>query len=289
MADTYDLIVLGSGPGGYVAAIRAAQLGLKAAIVEREKLGGICLNWGCIPTKALLRTSEIYHYMTHASSYGLIAEKPGFELAKIVDRSRKVAGQLNAGVKGLMKKNKVTVVEGDGTITGKGTLSVTRDGKKTDLAAGHIIIATGARARDLPFAKADGERIWTYRHAMVPKEMPTKLLVIGSGAIGVEFASFYSDMGAEVTIVEMLPRILPVEDEDVSAFVHKALTKQGMKIHVGSGVDAIEVTKYKVIAKIKGAGVEEFSHVIFFFNDAATTENIGLEALGVKTDRGHIV
>src|SRR3954447_21041795 len=243
MPDQYDLIVLGSGPGGYVAAIRAAQLGLKTAIVEREKLGGICLNWGCIPTKALLRTSEINHYLTHASAYGLSAEKIGFDLAAIVDRSRKVAGQLNAGVKGLMKKNKVTVVEGDGVITGKGKLTVTKDGTKTELAAKHIVIATGARARDLPFAKADGERIWTYRHAMVPKEMPSKLLVIGSGAIGVEFASFYSDMGAEVTIVEMLPRILPVEDEEVSAFVHKALTKQGMKIHVGSGVDKLEVSK----------------------------------------------
>ena len=290
MADSYDLIILGSGPGGYVAAIRASQLGLKTAIVEREKLGGICLNWGCIPTKALLRTSEIYHYMTHAAAYGLTAEKPGFDLSKIVDRSRKVAGQLNAGVKGLMKKNKVTVVEGDGAITGKGRLSVTgKDGAKTELQARHIVIATGARARDLPFARADGERIWTYRHAMVPKEMPTKLLVIGSGAIGVEFASFYSDMGAEVTIVEMLPRILPVEDEEVSAFVHKALTRQGMKIHVGAGVDAIEVGKSGVKATIKGVGAEEYSHVIVAVGIAPNTENIGLEALGVKTDRGHIV
>src|SRR3954468_2933621 len=288
MADTYDLIVLGSGPGGYVAAIRASQLGLKVAIVEREKLGGICLNWGCIPTKALLRTSEINHYLTHASAYGLSAEKTGFDLAAIVDRSRKVAGQLNAGVKGLMKKNKVIVVEGDGVITGKGTLTVTKDGKKTGLAAKHIVIATGARARDLPFAKADGERIWTYRHAMVPKEMPSKLLVIGSGAIGVEFASFYSDMGAEVTIVEMLPRILPVEDEEVSAFVHRALTKQGMKIHVGSGVDKLEISKADVKATIKGAGVETFSHVIVAIGIVPNSEAIGLDALGVKTDRGHI-
>jgi dihydrolipoamide dehydrogenase len=289
LADTYDLIVLGSGPGGYVAAIRASQLGLKVAIVERERLGGICLNFGCIPTKALLRTSEIYHYMTHAAAYGLIAEKPGFDLAKVVDRSRKVAGQLNAGVKGLMKKNKVTVVEGQGTLTGKNKLTVDQSGAKTELQAKHIIVATGARARDLPFAKADGERIWTYRHALMPNAMPTKLLVIGSGAIGVEFASFYSDMGAEVTIVEMLPRILPVEDEDVSAFVLKALTKQGMKVHVGSGVDAIEVGKTGVKATIKGAGVEEFSHVIVAVGIAPNTENIGLEALGVKTDRGHIV
>jgi dihydrolipoamide dehydrogenase len=297
MADTYDLIILGSGPGGYVAAIRASQLGLKVAIVEREKLGGICLNWGCIPTKALLRTSEINHYLTHASAYGLSAEKVGFDLAKIVERSRKVAWQLNAGVKGLMKKNKVTVVEGAGVITGKGTLSVTKGGgsgsgagpAKTELAAKHIIVATGARARDLPFAKADGERIWTYRHAMVPKEMPTKLLVIGSGAIGVEFASFYSDMGAKVTIVEMLPRILPVEDEEVSAFVHKALVKQGMTLHVGSGVDKLEASKAGVKATIKGAAEQEFSHAIVAVGIAPNSEGIGLEALGVKTDRGHIV
>jgi dihydrolipoamide dehydrogenase len=284
MPDTYDLIVLGSGPGGYVAAIRAAQLKMKVAIVEREKLGGICLNWGCIPTKALLRTSEINHYLTHASAYGLSAEKVSFDLAKIVDRSRKVAGQLNAGVKGLMKKNKITVVEGEGKLAGKGKLQV---GDKV-LEAKHIIVATGARARDLPFAKADGNRIWTYRHAMVPKEMPSKLLVIGSGAIGVEFASFYSDMGAEVTIVEMLDRILPVEDADVSAFVHKALTKQGMKIHVSSGVDKLEATGAGVRATLKGGAVEEFSHAIVAIGIVPNTENIGLEALGVKTTRGHI-
>ncbi|MBV9373315.1 MAG: dihydrolipoyl dehydrogenase [Alphaproteobacteria bacterium] len=289
MAETYDLIVLGSGPGGYVAAIRASQLGLKVAIVEREKLGGICLNWGCIPTKALLRTSEIYHYMTHAGAYGLSAEKPGFDLARIVDRSRKVAGQLNAGVKGLMKKNKVAVVEGEGALKGKGALTVTKDGKATELQARHIVVATGARARDLPFAKADGERIWTYRHAMVPKVMPTKLLVIGSGAIGVEFASFYSDMGAEVTIVEMLDRILPVEDEEVSAFVHKALTKQGMKIHVSSGVEKLTPGPGGVGASIKGQGDQDFSHAIVAIGIVPNTEGIGLEALGVKTERGHIV
>lgn len=289
MADTYDLIVLGSGPGGYVAAIRASQLGLKTAIIEREKLGGICLNWGCIPTKALLRTSEINHYLTHASAYGLSAEKVSFDLAAIVDRSRKVAGQLNMGVKGLMKKNKIAIVEGEGKILGKGKLSVAKDGKTTELAARHIIIATGARARDLPFAKADGNRIWTYRHAMVPKEMPTKLLVIGSGAIGVEFASFYSDMGAEVTIVEMLDRILPVEDEDVSAFMHKALTKQGMKIHVSSGVEKLETTPTGVRAVLKGGEAQDFSHAIVAIGIVPNTENIGLEALGVETNRGHIV
>ena len=289
LADTYDLIVLGSGPGGYVAAIRASQLGLKTAIVERERLGGICLNWGCIPTKALLRTSEINHYITHAAAYGLKVEKPSFDLQAIVDRSRKVAGQLNGGVKGLMKKNKVTVVEGDGAITGKGRLSVTKDGKVTELAAKHIIVATGARARDLPFAKADGDKVWTYRHAMVPTVMPTKLLVIGSGAIGVEFASFYSDMGAEVTIVEMLDRILPVEDADVSAFVHKALTKQGMKIHTSSGVEKLDVSGAGLKATLKGGKVEEFSHCIVAIGIVPNTENIGLEALGVETNRGHIV
>jgi dihydrolipoamide dehydrogenase len=289
LADQYDLIVLGSGPGGYVAAIRAAQLKMKVAIVEREKLGGICLNWGCIPTKALLRTSEINHYLTHASAYGLSAEKVSFDLAKIVDRSRKVAGQLNAGVKGLMKKNKIAVVEGEGKITGAGKNGGKLQVGDKALEAKHIIIATGARARDLPFAQADGNRIWTYRHAMVPKEMPTRLLVIGSGAIGVEFASFYSDMGAEVTIVEMLDRILPVEDADVSAFVHKALTKQGMKLHVSSGVDKLEASANGVKATIKGAGEQEFSHAIVAIGIVPNSENIGLEALGVKTERGHIV
>jgi dihydrolipoamide dehydrogenase len=293
MADTFDLIILGSGPGGYVAAIRASQLGMKVAIVERERLGGICLNWGCIPTKALLRTSEIYHYMTHASAYGLSAEKPAFDLAKIVERSRKVAGQLNGGVKGLMKKHKVSVVEGEGKLAGKGTLRVTGSGSGAggdrELKAKHILIATGARARDLPFAKADGQRIWTYRHAMVPEVMPTKLLVIGSGAIGVEFASFYSDMGAEVTIVEMLDRILPVEDEDVSAFMAKALTKQGMKIQISSGVEKLETGPNGVKATLKGDTVEAFSHAIVAIGIVPNTENIGLEALGVKQERGHIV
>ncbi len=292
MAETFDLIVLGSGPGGYVAAIRAAQLGLKVAIVERERLGGICLNWGCIPTKALLRTSEVYHYLTHADAYGLSVEKPSFDLAKVVDRSRKVAGQLNAGVKGLMKKNKITVIEGFGTITAKGKLSVKQGDRTTDLEAKDIIVATGARARDLPFAKADGERIWTYRHAMVPPAMPTKLLVIGSGAIGVEFASFYNDMGAEVTIVEMLDRILPVEDAEVSDFMLKALTKQKMTILTGAGVEAIEAGANGVKATIKDRDgkvvTADYSHVIVAIGIVPNTEDIGLEALGVKTGRGHV-
>src|SRR5438128_5306597 len=207
MADNYDVIVLGSGPGGYVAAIRAAQLGLKTAIVERENLGGICLNWGCIPTKALLRSAEVFHYMTHADAYGLSNDKPSFDLAKVVARSRAVAKQLNQGVTHLMKKNKITVVMGEGALIGKGKLSVKgADGKATELAAKHIIVATGARARDLPFAKAEGKRIWTYRHAMTPSEMPTELLVICSGAIGIELASFYAELDAKVTMGDILTR-----------------------------------------------------------------------------------
>jgi dihydrolipoamide dehydrogenase len=293
MPETYDLIILGSGPGGYVAAIRASQLGLKVAIVERERLGGICLNWGCIPTKALLRTSEIYHYMQNADAYGLSATGVSFDLAKVTERSRKVAGQLNAGVKGLMKKNKVTVVEGVGKLTAVGKLSVTTGDTVRELEAKNIIIATGARARDLPFAKADGKRIWTYRHAMVPPEMPTKLLVIGSGAIGVEFASFYSDMGAQVTIVEMLDRVLPVEDAEVSEFMAKALARQGMKLHTSTGVQKLDAGADGVTAELKmpdGTIVSEtFSHAIVAIGIVPNTEDIGLEALGIKTERGHIV
>jgi len=294
VAETYDLIVLGSGPGGYVAAIRAAQLGLKTAIVERELLGGICLNWGCIPTKALLRSAEIYHYMQHAKDYGLVADKISADLDAVVKRSRGVAKQLNQGVTHLMKKNKITVHMGTGKLTGKGKLTVTAaDGKTTDLAAKNIIVATGARARDLPFAKADGKRVWTYRHAMTPSEMPTKLLVIGSGAIGIEFASFYKDMGADVTVVEMLDRVVPVEDADVSAFLEKALKKQGMTIMTKAGVDKLEVGTNGVKASIKDkdgkVSVAEFSHVIVAIGILPNTENIGLEELGVKTDRGHIV
>ena len=292
MPDTYDLVILGSGPGGYVAAIRAAQLGLKTAIVERERLGGICLNWGCIPTKALLRTSEIYHYMSHAKDYGLKADNVGFDLEAVVQRSRKVAGQLNMGVKGLMKKNKVTVVEGLGKLTAKDTVSVKQGDGLVELKAKHVIVATGARARELPFAKADGKRIWTYRHAMVPPEMPTKLLVIGSGAIGVEFASFYNDMGADVTIVEMLPRILPVEDEEVSAFMDKALKKQGIKLLTATGIDGLVASAKGVTATIKASDGKvtsaEFSHAIVAIGIVPNTEDIGLEALGVATDRGHI-
>src|SRR6476469_1843430 len=293
MADQYDLIVLGSGPGGYVAAIRAAQLGLKTAIVERELLGGICLNWGCIPTKALLRTAEVFHYMQHAEAYGLSNEKPSFDLAKIVARSRAVSKQLNQGVAHLMKKNKITVVMGEGTLTAKDKLSVkTQGGKTVDLQAKHVIVATGARARDLPFAKADGKRIWTYRHAMTPAEMPTELLVIGSGAIGIEFASFYADLGAKVTVVEMLDRVVPVEDADVSAQLEKSLTKQGLTIHTSAGVESLKADARGVAATIKtkdGKSAEQrFSHVIVAIGILPNSENIGLEALGVKTTKGHI-
>jgi dihydrolipoamide dehydrogenase len=294
MAETYDLIVLGSGPGGYVAAIRAAQLGLKTAIVERENLGGICLNWGCIPTKALLRSAEIFHYMQHAKDYGLAADKISADLDAVVKRSRGVAKQLNQGVTHLMKKNKVAVHMGTGKLTGKGQLTVTgADGKTTELAAKNIIVATGARARDLPNLPADGKRVWTYRHAMTPSEMPTKLLVIGSGAIGIEFASFYNDMGSEVTVVEMIDRIVPVEDADISAFLEKSLTKQGMKILTGAKIDKISADANGVKATITGKDGKafdgDFSHVIVAIGIVPNTADIGLKELGVAmNDRGFL-
>ena len=293
MADTsYDVIVLGSGPGGYVAAIRCAQLGLKTAIVERELLGGICLNWGCIPTKALLRSAEIMHYAQHAKDYGLkIAGEIEADLDAVVKRSRGVAKQLNQGVTHLMKKNKIAVHMGEGTLTGPTSLTVKSDKGEEKLSAKHVIVATGARARDLPFAKADGKRVWTYRHAMTPTEMPTKLLVIGSGAIGIEFASFYNDMGVDVTVVEMLDRIVPVEDKDVSAFLEKSLTKQGMTIMTGAGVEDIKVSDTGVKAKIKGkdgkVAETEFSHCITAIGIVPNTETIGIEKLA-EMDRGFI-
>lgn len=284
MNEEFDLVIIGSGPGGYVAAIRAAQLGQKVAVIERERLGGICLNWGCIPTKALLRSSEIKHYMDNAKAYGLTAENVGFDLAAVTARSRGVANQLNAGVKGLLKKNKVTVVEGVATLVAATTVKV---GERT-LQAKNVIVATGARARELPHLKADGERVWTYRHALVPPAMPTELLVIGSGAIGIEFASFYADMGAKVTVVEMLDRILPVEDADISAFVDKQLKKQGLTIRTKSSVEKLTVGSDGVTATINGEQAK-FSHVIVAIGIAPNTENLGLEALGVAMDRGHIV
>ena len=293
MADTsYDVIVLGSGPGGYVAAIRCAQLGLKTAIVERELLGGICLNWGCIPTKALLRSAEIKHYMDHAADYGLtVAGAIEADLAAVVKRSSGVAKQLNQGVTHLMKKNKIAVHMGEGTLTGPTSLTVKGDKGEEQLTARHVIVATGARARELPFAKSDGQRVWTYRHAMTPAEMPSKLLVIGSGAIGIEFASFYNDMGAEVTVVEMLDRIVPVEDVDVSAFLEKSLTKQGIRIMTGAGVEAIDVSAGGLKAKIKAkdgkVAETEFSHVIVAVGIVPNTEDIGIDKLA-EMDRGFI-
>jgi dihydrolipoamide dehydrogenase len=299
VADQYDVIVLGSGPGGYVAAIRCAQLGLKTAIVERENLGGICLNWGCIPTKALLRSAEIFHYMQHAGDYGLKAQGIEADLEAVVKRSRGVAKQLNQGVTHLMKKNKIAVHMGEGTLTGPTSLTVkgapgSGAGAGTGeekLTAKHIIVATGARARDLPFAPADGKRIWTYRTAMTPPEMPQKLLVIGSGAIGIEFASFYNDMGAEVTVVEMLDRIVPVEDHEVSAFLEKSLKKQGMTILTGAGVEDIKSDVKGVKAKIKAKDgkvtEQDFTHCIVAIGIVPNTENIGLEKL-VEMDRGFI-
>lgn len=293
MAEKYDVIVLGSGPGGYVAAIRAAQLGLKTAIVERENLGGICLNWGCIPTKALLRSAEIFHYMSHAKDYGLAAEKISADLDAVVKRSRGVAKQLNQGVTHLMKKNKIAVHMGNGKLVAPGKLEVAGDKGTETLEAKHIILATGARARDLPGNKADGKRIWTYRHAMTPSEMPSKLLVIGSGAIGIEFASFYNDMGADVTVVEMMDRIVPVEDTEVSAFLEKALKKQGMNIMTGAKVEVVEngakAVKVKLTDKSGKSEAAEFSHVIVAIGIVPNVENIGLEDLDIKPDeRKHI-
>ena len=227
----FDLIVIGSGPGGYVTAIRAAQLGMKTAIVESTHLGGICLNWGCIPTKALLRSSEIHHLLKHADQFGFTVKDVSFDIKNIIQRSRGVAKQLSAGVAHLLKKNKVTVFDGFGKLAGKGKVSVTKDNKPVaDLSAPHIIIATGARARSLPGLEPDGKLVWTYKEAMVPEEMPKSLLVVGSGAIGIEFASFYRNLGAEVTVVEVMDRVLPVEDEEISAFARKQFEKQGMKI-----------------------------------------------------------
>ena len=290
---TFDLIVVGGGPGGYVTAIRAAQLGGKIALVESEHLGGICLNWGCIPTKALLRTSEIYHNIQHASDFGLTVKEVGFDMKKIVKRSRAVADQLSKGVAHLLKKNKVTVFDGKGSLAGAGKLAVVKDGKAVaDLTAKNIILATGARARTLPGLEPDGKLIWTYKEAMVPDAMPKSLLVVGSGAIGIEFASFFRTLGAEVTVVEVLPKILPVEDDEISAFAHKAFEKQGMTIMTSATVTALEKAKNKVTASIKQDGQESklsVDRVILAIGIVGNTEDIGLEGTKVKVDKGHIV
>jgi len=289
----FDIVVIGGGPGGYVAAIRAAQLGFSTALVEREHLGGICLNWGCIPTKALLRSSEINHLLQHADQFGFTIEKYSFDFKKIVERSRKVAAQLSGGIKHLMKKNKVTVFDGHGKLLGKGRLDVSKDNKTVaTLSAKHIIVATGARARVLPGLEPDGKLVWTYKEAMTPTEMPKSLVVIGSGAIGIEFASFYKNMGADVTVVEVMDRVMPVEDAEISAFARKQFEKQGMKIMTGAKVVRLDKTDSSVTVHVEVGGKTEkitVERVISAVGIVANTENLGLENTKIKTDRNHIV
>jgi dihydrolipoamide dehydrogenase len=296
MAETaFDLVVIGAGPGGYVAAIRASQLGMKTAIVERENLGGICLNWGCIPTKALLRSSEIYHLLHRLDEFGFSAKDISFDVKKIVERSRKVAGRLSGGVGFLMKKHKITVFDGTAKLKAKGAIALTgKDGKPLpDLTAKNIILATGARARTLPGLEPDGKLIWTYREAMVPDAMPKSLLVVGSGAIGMEFASFFHTLGAKTTVVEVMDRILPVEDEEVSEFARKAFVKQGMKIHIGAKVNSLKPKGESVEAALTlSNGKNEtlkVDRVILAIGITGNVENIGLEEQGVKVEKGHVV
>lgn len=294
MADTsFDVVVVGAGPGGYVTAIRAAQLGMKAAVVEEKHLGGICLNWGCIPTKALLRTAEVFENIKHAAEYGLSVKDYTFDVKKIVERSRKVAKQLNGGVGHLLKKNKVTVFDGRGRLAGAGKLAVTKDGKPVaDLQAKHIILATGARPRSLPGIEPDGKLVWTYFEAMVPESLPKSLLVVGSGAIGIEFASFYRSLGCEVTVCEILDRILPVEDEEISAFARKQFEKQGMKIHTSTTVKGLSKAGDTVTAKLEGGGKSwevTVDRVISAVGIVGNVEDLGLEGTKVKVDRAHIV
>jgi len=289
---SFDVVVIGAGPGGYVAAIRASQLGKKVAIVERENLGGICLNWGCIPTKAMLRSAEVFHLMHRAKDFGLSAQGIGYDLDAVVKRSRGVAGQLSGGIGHLMKKNKVTVVMGEARLTAPGVVAVkTAKGDET-LKAPAVILATGARSRELPGLEADGDLVWTYRHALVPKRMPKNLLVIGSGAIGIEFASFFNTLGAKTTVVEVMDRVLPVEDAEISAFAKKAFTKQGMVIREKTTVKKLDRSPGKVVAHLEAGGTtttEEFDTVISAVGIVGNVENLGLEALGVKIDRTHVV
>ncbi len=291
-AKNFDMIVIGAGPGGYVAAIRGAQLGLNVAIVEREHLGGICLNWGCIPTKALLRSAEVFHLMHRAKEFGLTAEKIGYDLDAVVKRSRGVAKQLSSGVAHLMKKNKIAVVMGAATLPAKGKVSVKTDKGTEELTAKHIVLATGARARDLPGLEADGKRVWSYKHALQPPHQPKKLLVIGSGAIGIEFASFFNTLGAETTVVEVMDRILPVEDAEISAFAKKQFEKQGMTILEKAGVKKLDRKADKVTATIEIGGkteTQDFDTVISAVGIVGNVENLGLEGLGAKIDRTHVV
>ncbi|MXU65776.1 dihydrolipoyl dehydrogenase [Oceanomicrobium pacificus] len=291
-AKSFDVVVIGAGPGGYVAAIRAAQLGLNVAVVEREHLGGICLNWGCIPTKAMLRSAEVYHLMERAKDFGLSADKFGYDIDAVVKRSRGVAKQLSGGVGHLLKKNKVTVVMGAAKLAGKGKVSVETEKGSEELQAKNIILATGARARELPGLEADGDLVWTYKHALQPPRMPKKLLVIGSGAIGIEFASFYNTLGADTTVVEVMDRVLPVEDAEISAFAKKQFEKQGMTIMEKSTVKSLDRAKGKVTAHIeRGGKVEkhEFDTVISAVGIVGNVEGLGLEEQGVKVDRTHVV
>lgn len=289
---SFDVVIVGGGPGGYVTAIRGVQLGLKVAVVESTHLGGICLNWGCIPTKALLRSSEINHLLHNLGEFGFSADNISFDLDRVVKRSRGVARQLSSGVAHLLKKNKVAVFDGRGRLAGKGRLAVEKDGKPVaTLSAKHIILATGARARVLPGFEIDGERFWSYREAMVPKAMPKKLLVIGSGAIGIEFASFYRNMGAEVTVVEMLDRILPVEDAEISAFARKAFEKQGMKILTGAKLGAPERHETGVRIAVEAGGTSEtldVDAVIVAAGIVGNVEDLGLDGTKVKVERTHI-
>jgi len=291
-AKSFDMIVIGAGPGGYVAAIRGVQLGLSVAIVEREHMGGICLNWGCIPTKAMLRSSEVFHLMHRAAEFGLKADKIGYDLDAVVKRSRGVAKQLNSGVGHLLKKNKVTTIMGEATLPAKGKVSVTTDKGTEELTAKHIVVATGARARELPGLEADGDLVWTYKHALVPPRMPKKLLVIGSGAIGIEFASFYNTLGADTTVVEVMDRILPVEDAEISGLAKKAFEKQGMKIMEKSMVKQLDRGNGTVTAHIETGGKvekQEFDSVISAVGITANTEGLGLEELGATLDRSFVV
>ena len=290
--DSFDLIVIGAGPGGYVAAIRGAQLGLSVAVIEREHMGGICLNWGCIPTKAMLRSAEVFHLMHRANEFGLSAEGISYDLDAVVKRSRGIAKQLNNGVDHLLKKNKVTAIMGSATLAGKGRVTVTTKTGTQDLTAANILVATGARARELPGLEADGDLVWSYKHALTPKHMPKNLLVIGSGAIGIEFASFYNTLGAKTTVVEVLDRILPVEDEEISAFAKKSFVKQGMDIRERAMVKRLDRGKGTVTAHIEQNGkvtTQTFDTVISAVGIVGNTEDLGLEALGVKIDRTHVV
>ena len=290
MADAeFDLVVIGGGPGGYVAAIRAAQLGLRAALVEREHLGGVCLNWGCIPTKALLRASEIKHLLGGLDNFGFSAKEVAFDAKKVVGRSRAVAKRLSRGVGFLLKKNGVTVFDGAGRLAGAGAVAVEKkDGGTAEISAPHIVLATGARPRALPDIRPDGERIWTYREAMVPEAIPGSVLVIGAGAIGVEFASFYRDMGAEVALVEALDRILPVEDAEISGFVHKAFGKQGMAVHAATAVRGLERRGEGLAATLDPGGEVVVDKVILAVGITGNVEGLGLEGTAVRVERGHV-